>query len=239
MYKTLVLPLIATLLLHASLVLVFLIDWDGSDSRVRKVQPSFVKARLVTMEKPKAKAKVKKVVKKRPPPKKAAVAKKTQPAAQKKQADEAKKRQRVEQQRQAEKQAELERQRQDRLAREAEQELAQAIADEELQQQAESEAELANSYIGLIIETIQSRWNRPPSARNNMETELIIQLVPTGEVVSVDIVKSSGNDAFDRSAQKAVWKAERFPELQNLPSRVFEKNFRRLRIKFRPEDLRL
>ena len=33
-------------------------------------------------------------------------------------------------------------------------------------------------------------------------------------------------------------KAERFPELQNVPSRVFEQNFRRLRLLFKPEDLR-
>ncbi len=117
--------------------------------------------------------------------------------------------------------------------------LAEAIADESEQQQAANDTELASSYIGMMTETIQNNWSRPPSARNNMEAELMIQLVPTGQVVSVDIIKSSGNDAFDRSAVKAVEKADRFPELQNLPNRVFEKNFRRLRIKFRPEDLRL
>ena len=61
-----------------------------------------------------------------------------------------------------------------------------------------------------------------------MECELSIQLIPTGDVVSVTLVRSSGNPAFDSSAVNAVQKAGAFPELQNLPSGEFEKNFRRL-----------
>ena len=60
----------------------------------------------------------------------------------------------------------------------------------------------------------------------------------TGEVVSVRVVKGSGNSAFDRSAMNAVEKAGSFPELQNLPSREFEKTFRRFSLLSRPEDLR-
>ena len=71
-----------------------------------------------------------------------------------------------------------------------------------------------------------------------MECELSIQLIPTGEVVSVTLVRSSGNPAFDSSAINAVQKAGAFPELQNLPSGEFEKSFRRLTLIFKPEDLR-
>jgi TonB family protein len=249
MYKTLVLPLISTLLLHATIVLMLLVDWDGTDTRVRKVQPSYVKATLVTLDKPKAKP-VKKntsAAKKVAASKKARAddAAKKRTAAKKREVKklrEAEKQRDVARQRDKAKQAEQQRRQQEQreqLARQAERELAEAIAAESEQQQAANDTELASSYIGLMTETIQKNWNRPPSARNNMEAELMIQLVPTGQVVSVDIIKSSGNEAFDRSAVKAVEKADRFPELQNLPNRVFEKNFRRLRIKFRPEDLRL
>ena len=63
-------------------------------------------------------------------------------------------------------------------------------------------------------------------------------MIPTGEVVSVQVVKSSGNAAFDRSAVNAVQKAGAFPELQKLPNAEFERQFRRFRLIFRPEDLR-
>jgi TonB family protein len=121
----------------------------------------------------------------------------------------------------------------------AELELSQAMEKEERLLEAIDDLGEAQSYVAIIAQAVQNSWSRPPSARNNMEAELIIQLIPTGEVVSVNIVKSSGQLAFDRSAINAVKKAERFPELQELPSRVFEKHFRRLRLKFRPEDLRL
>jgi colicin import membrane protein len=71
-----------------------------------------------------------------------------------------------------------------------------------------------------------------------MECELEVQLVPTGEVVGVRVVRSSGNAAFDASAENAVRKAGAFPELQKLPSGEFEKKFRRLNLIFKPEDLR-
>ena len=98
--------------------------------------------------------------------------------------------------------------------------------------------EMSASFVSLIQRTVVNYWSRPPSARNGMECELSIQLIPTGEVVNVTLVRSSGNSAFDGSAINAVQKAGAFPELQNLPSREFEKNFRRLTLIFKPEDLR-
>ena len=94
------------------------------------------------------------------------------------------------------------------------------------------------SYTALIAQTVINYWSRPPSARNGMEAELRLQLVPTGEVVSVTLIRGSGNAAFDNSAINAVKKAGSFPELQNLPSAEFENNFRRFRLLFKPEDLR-
>ena len=127
------------------------------------------------------------------------------------------------------------------LAELARAELSQAMATEEQEQQqqaAVTASEMAASYASLIQQTVVNYWSRPPSARNGMEVLLALQLIPTGEIVSVTVVKSSGNTPFDRSAINAVQKAERFPELQNLPSREFEKTFRRFRLLFRPEDLR-
>ena len=92
-------------------------------------------------------------------------------------------------------------------------------------------------YIGQIQRDIVENWSRPPSARNGMQAQLRVFLVPTGEVVDVVLEKRSGNDAFDRSAVLAVTKAERF--LVPPDSGEFEKNFREFTILFRPEDLRL
>jgi colicin import membrane protein len=119
------------------------------------------------------------------------------------------------------------------------QEDAQQLADErELQQQASDEA-IANSYIAVIVQTIAGRWSRPPSARNGMEVSIGMQLTPNGRVVDVSVITPSGDSAFDRSAIRAIKQVEQFPEIQNMPSRIFEAEFRNLKLVFRPEDLLL
>ncbi|CAA0078935.1 Protein TolA [BD1-7 clade bacterium] len=120
-----------------------------------------------------------------------------------------------------------------------EQDLLNSIAEEESAMQGAEDETLAMSYIGVIEQTVQQNWSRPPTARNGMEVLLEIQLVPNGAVVQVNVLKSSGDAAFDRSAIVAVNKSERFPEIADLPNRVFEKYYRKFNLLFKPEDLRL
>ena len=100
------------------------------------------------------------------------------------------------------------------------------------------EPSLRDTVAATIQAAVINRWTRPPSARNGMVSVLSIQLVPTGEVVGVSVLQSSGNSAFDRSAMNAVERAGRFPEVAKLEDRIFEANFRRFQLIFKPEDLR-
>ncbi len=100
---------------------------------------------------------------------------------------------------------------------------------------ADEEAMIAQSYRFGIYQLIVSNWSRPPSARNNMEAKMLVELVPTGDVVAVTLLTSSGNEAFDRSAEAAVRKARRFEV--PVESKLFERYFRRFTLLFRPEDL--
>ncbi|MFT5211677.1 MAG: colicin import membrane protein [Flavobacterium sp.] len=118
-----------------------------------------------------------------------------------------------------------------------ENELDMAIQGEQLALRAITDDEKASAFVGQIQREIIQNWSRPPSARNGMQAILRVFLVPTGDVVNVVVEKSSGNDAFDRSAMLAVNKARRF--LVPSDSRQFEKNFRQFVVLFRPEDLRL
>ncbi len=102
---------------------------------------------------------------------------------------------------------------------------------------AETEAEMTMAYTAVIHDLVQRNWSRPPSARNDMTAVLRIRLVPTGDVVDVEIVRSSGDAAFDRAAENAVRAVGRFTELQGMPPRMFERSFRSLLLTFRPEDL--
>jgi colicin import membrane protein len=98
-----------------------------------------------------------------------------------------------------------------------------------------AETEEMQTYMSQFAELVSMNWSRPPSARNDMVTTLSVDLVPTGDVVGVTIVSSSGNAAFDRSAVQAVLKAAKFDVPKD--PRVFERNFRKFEFVFHPGDL--
>lgn len=155
---------------------------------------------------------------------------------------------RQQQQAEAARQARLEaeRARQQELRAQEEQarlrQMDQAREQERQRQQAAQELaitdfELVQSATALIQQLVQETWSRPPSARNGMRAILQIRMLPTGELVSASITESSGDVAFDRSAENAVYRAAPFRELQILPINLFNRNFRTLSLIFQPEDL--
>ena len=151
--------------------------------------------------------------------------------------EEARRRQKEQERLQREQRVRLE-QEQRRREQEA---LEQAIALE--QQEIENAQQLAGDqleqarYAALIQSLTSQHWNRPPSARNNMMTEIRISLSPAGDVLEISMVKSSGSDEFDRSVIQAIRRAAPFSELKNLERRIFDQYFRRITFRFRPEDL--
>ena len=70
-------------------------------------------------------------------------------------------------------------------------------------------------------------------SKTGMKSELIITLVPTGEIIKVRISKESGNEAFDRSALNAVQKVGRFDDL-DMGRALFDKYFRTFTLVFNP-----
>lgn len=250
-------PALISIGLHLVLCVVAFWGWQASSEEQRVKKPRFIEAKIVQLEAaapkaapPKPEPKVIDVAAQRAEAerqrreeeaRRVAEQKRKDEAARKRQEQERKEQARREQERLAREAAERERKAQEQ--RQAEQRRMQEALAEELQAersrlQAQENASIAQSYTALISDRIESNWSRPPSARNGMKTELRIQLVPTGRVVSVSVVKSSGNTAFDRSAEQAVWKAEQFSELQKVPGPVFEQYFRQLTLVFSPEDLR-
>lgn len=104
-------------------------------------------------------------------------------------------------------------------------------------QAARATADLAirDKYQRLINQRVVTKWNRPLTARNGMVTTLRITVLPGGEVSNVVTVKSSGDAAFDASAEEAVRKSSPLP-VPTDPT-VFNQYFRVITLKFNPEDL--
>ncbi len=91
----------------------------------------------------------------------------------------------------------------------------------------------ASAYDEVISDRVRYVWVRPPSAGQDLTTEVSVRLIPGGEVVpnSVRVVRSSGNKAFDQSVVAAIYNASPLP----VPSgRLFDHAFRELPFTFSP-----
>lgn len=102
----------------------------------------------------------------------------------------------------------------------------------QLEEDAKQTQGIVDKYKALIIQTISERWIVPDNLVEGISCQLLIHVAPGGDVLSVDLVRSSGNSTLDRSAKTAVWKASPLPVPKGKD--LFD-NFRVLRLTIRPE----
>ena len=122
-----------------------------------------------------------------------------------------------------------------RQAAEAE---AKRVASEQAKAQeavAAQQAVAAKREVDKYLDGIRTKVKRfvlvPPSVQGNPEAEVVVTLLPGGEVLNVRVKKSSGNTAYDEAVERAVRRAQPF----EVPAGdAFQRNFREFTMAFRP-----
>lgn len=111
-------------------------------------------------------------------------------------------------------------------ARKAEQELAQMKA----AQAAAARSKAVADYIGRIRGKIKGNIVLPPDIKGNPEAIFDVVQLPSGEILSVRLKKSSGHAAYDSAVERAILKSSPLPkpEQGDLFSRSLELKFRPL-----------
>ena len=143
---------------------------------------------------------------------------------QKKRAEEARRKKEAEAKKRAE---------EERKQKEAEAVLKNMLAEEQKAReaaQAKADMNIIAQYSARIQAAIQQRYNIT-GLDTGLSAQLLIRMVPGGEVVSVQIEKSSGNEVFDRRAEAAVYEASPLPVPAE--TRLFEQ-LREIRFTFCP-----
>lgn len=129
-----------------------------------------------------------------------------------------------------------------KLAQEKQQAMAKALNDQlqDEQQQLNNDANTRamqgelDKYKAAILSAIGHHWLVPPGSNKELSCQLLIHLAPGGVVLDVKMIKSSGDEALDHSAQTAVMKASPLP----VPAETTKFNhFRELRLTVRPEQV--
>ena len=87
-----------------------------------------------------------------------------------------------------------------------------------------------DEFIAKIKAKIEQNTFAPEGLTGNPRAEFKIVLLPTGEVLSVTLVKSSGNPAYDDAVERSIYKSAPLPLPPNNPELFRE--FRELRLPF-------
>jgi len=97
-------------------------------------------------------------------------------------------------------------------------------------QHAEQMRGVINKYRAIVLHAIELNWHFPKQ-NDNIFCQYLVRLAPGGEVLSLDLVKSSGSSALDRLAKVAILKSSPLPVPKD-PA-LFDQ-FRQFRIKMAP-----
>ena len=88
----------------------------------------------------------------------------------------------------------------------------------------------------LSPEDVEQLLNfKPKNIQDGLVCDLKIRINKNGRILSVDLVKSSGNIRFDNSAIKAVNRVETFNFFDRLDISIYQDNFRNVTLTFNPQ----
>ncbi len=118
-----------------------------------------------------------------------------------------------------------------RMDEELAREQAPFAADRQRQQIKDQLARDYEAYAGRIKVKIRGNIVLPPDIKGNPEAIFDVVQLPTGEVLSVKLRKSSGHAGYDEAVERAVLKASPLPKPER--PELFQ---RALELKFRPRD---
>ena len=107
----------------------------------------------------------------------------------------------------------------------------QQIKDQLARDAASSQRRDYEAYAGRIKAKIRGNILLPPDLKGNPEAIFDVVQLPTGEVLSVKLRKSSGHHGYDESVERAVLKSSPLPRPDK--PELFQ---RALELKFRPLD---
>ena len=96
-----------------------------------------------------------------------------------------------------------------------------------------SEKEI-NQISSMIINMVESAWVKPKNIQDGLVCDLRLVVNRNGRIISVSLIKSSGNIRFDNSAMKAVNRVESFYFYNKIPNNLYADNFKKIVITFNP-----
>ena len=84
-----------------------------------------------------------------------------------------------------------------------------------------------------IQQKVNRSWIRPASVEGKLKCTIRVKLMSDGTVIDAEVISSSGDEIFDRSAENAVNKASPLPIPKD--KELFAREFRSFEFLFNPK----
>lgn len=107
----------------------------------------------------------------------------------------------------------------------------QQIKDQLARDAAAASSKTRADWVDRIRAKIRGNIVLPPDLQGNPEAQFLVVQLPTGEVLSSKLVKTSGHRGYDEAVERAILKSSPLPRPDK--AEIFE---RELRLTFRPRD---
>lgn len=105
------------------------------------------------------------------------------------------------------------------------------LAKEKTAREASARNKAMTDYIGRIRGKIRGNIVPPPGVQGNPEAVFTVTQLPSGEIITVHLKRSSGNAALDGAIERAIRKSSPLPKPEQ--NDIFNRD---LELKFRPLD---
>ena len=89
-------------------------------------------------------------------------------------------------------------------------------------------------YSQKIINTLENAWMKPRNIPEGLVANLRLHIQSNGRISKVYLIKSSGNIRFDNSALQAVRRVETLNFFNEIPSSLYNKEFKKIAVSFKP-----
>ena len=87
-----------------------------------------------------------------------------------------------------------------------------------------------------VIKDIEGIWVRPNSLKKGMYADFSLIIDRSGIIKEVNIMRTSGNDTFDRAAMNAIKKYRKIKGMDKIDEETYKIYFANFTLRFNPDD---
>ena len=87
-----------------------------------------------------------------------------------------------------------------------------------------------------VIKDIEGIWVRPNSLKKGMYADFSLRIDRSGIIKEVNIMRTSGNDTFDRAAMNAIKKYKKIKGMDKIDEETYRIYFANFTLRFNPDD---